>query len=157
MIPSMATTSTTPAGAWFSILGGAIAVVSGFLPWVMATTGLGGGFTRNAFQFGAHESFSVDGVVLMVLGTIAVIIGIVRLTNSAMPRFLQRSPIVLGIVVALVPLNRLPAINSSVHNIQNACSGACTASIGYGVYTAFVGALLMLIGGFVLRARSSHE
>jgi hypothetical protein len=147
--------STTPAGAWLSIIGGGLAIVSSFLPWSSATMVLGGA-TRNAFQLGAGEGFSVDGVVLLGLGAIAIIIGIVRLTNSAMPRYLQRSPIVLGLVVAAVAVNRIPGINTYVHNIQSSCSGACTASMGFGVYATFVAAALMLVGGLVLHSASSR-
>jgi hypothetical protein len=142
-----------PAGAWLSILGGGLAVVASFLPWVTGTSALGVTVTRNAFQFGANYGFSVDGVVLVALGVIGAVIGIARLTKTAMPRYLQRSPIVLGLVVAAVAVNRIPSINDLVHSVNNACSGNCSATMAYGVYICFLGAAFMLIGGIVLRSR----
>ncbi|HUC36937.1 MAG TPA: SHOCT domain-containing protein [Acidimicrobiales bacterium] len=147
--------STMPAGAWLSIIGGGLAALGSFLPWSSATIA-GVSDTRNAFQLGPSEGFSADGVFLLLLGAIAVIIGIVRLTNSEMPRYLQRSPIVLGLGVAGVAINRIGGINDYVHKIDNSCSSICTAAIGFGVYTTFVAAALLLLGGFVLRSQASQ-
>ena len=85
-----------PAGAWLAIIGGLLIGISAFLPWLTATA-LIDHVSRNGFQLGNNFGFSADGVVCIILGVVTVLVGIARLTNSATPRFLQRSAIVTGI------------------------------------------------------------
>lgn len=144
--------STMPVGAWIAIIGGGLSIIASFLPWVSATAFIVS-ISRNAFQLGAGNGFSPDGVILVLLGVISIVIGIARLTNSIIPRYIQRSPIVLGLGVAFVAINRLPSIIDLTNGPVN-CS-SCNASIGFGVYVTFVAAGLMIVGGLVLRSVTS--
>jgi len=81
----------------------------------------------------------------------------VRLTDSAMPRYVQSSPIVLGVAVAFATGVEIPGINAIANDVLNACAGSCSASVSYGVYLAFIAAGLMLIGGLVLRSQTGPD
>jgi len=120
--------------------------LSSFLPWASVQTLL---FTmnRNAFQLGQGRSFSATGAVLLLLGIVTALIGITCLTGSAMPRFLQRSPIVTGAAALLVAASNGPAIQNWAKTVGAA------ASVGFGVWVAVLAGLTALAGGIVLRPR----
>lgn len=149
--------STLPAGAWFAIIGGILAGIAALLPWLSASSVLGATITRDSFQLGSNFGFSIDGVLLVVAGALSIIIGIVRITGSQMPSYLQRSPIVMGAVITLIPLNRIISIHSLADKITHACSGTCVASIGIGMYICFAAGALAIIGGLVLRSSTSSR
>jgi hypothetical protein len=146
-------TSTVPVGAWMAITGGALMAVSAFLPWVSAQAAFAS-ISRNAFQLGNGNGFSADGLILVVLGLITVLVGITRLTKSAMPRYLQRSTIVTGIGPLLVAINRGPSIHSLVQHVNSSASGIVSASIGFGLWVAGLAGIIALVGGLILRSKS---
>lgn len=132
-------------------------VVGCFLPWLSATVFIGGGLSRNAFQLGNKLAFSIDGVIGVGLGAIAVVIGIVRLTNTSMPRYIQSSSAVVGLGGAILVANRWSSLNALVHKAQNALGNVGTASLGVGIYMVAVGAGLAIIGGIVLRKSTPSQ
>jgi hypothetical protein len=142
---------TTPAGSILAIIAGAVIAASAFLPWFTAHVGFAT-LNRNAFQLGSNEGFSIDGILLLLFGAIAIAIGISRLTRSQMPRWLQRSSIAIGVFVGLVIADRAPEIALLAHTVQGD-SSIFSAGIGYGVWVAGVGAALAVIAGFVLRSK----
>jgi FtsH-binding integral membrane protein len=118
------------------------------LAWMTATTGLGG-VSRNAFQLGNGESLTVDGPIAFVLGLILVGIAIARLTGSAMPRYLQRSPV----VVALGAFLLLALEFVSLHDwVKRRTSSVVIASIGVGFWVCCAGSLVALFGGALERS-----
>ena len=150
--------SELPVGACLSIVAGALIAAGVFLHWTSVTFG-GLGASQNAFQLGAfNESFRIDGVIALALGVVAVVIGIAGLTNSALPRFIQRSPIIVGIGAGLLVATRLSALNALVNadNLGLKRFGLGHASIGPGFYMVAVGAGLAVIAGLILRSRSSQ-
>ncbi len=60
--------STVPAGGWMAIIGGALMIVGAVLPWVTASAAFGVSLSRNAFQLGNNNGFSIDGVVAVIIG-----------------------------------------------------------------------------------------
>lgn len=147
-------TDTTPAGSVLAILSGAVMAIGAFLPWFTAHIGFAT-LNRNAFQLGNNYGFSIDGVLLLAFGAIAIAIGISRFTRSQMPRWIQRSPIVLGLAAGLVLVNRVPSINDLAHNVEGA-SSLLSAGIGYGVWVTGVGAALAVAAGFALRSQTKQ-
>lgn len=146
--------STLPAGAWLAIVAGAFMALGGFLPWGTANTVLLGTINRNAFQLGNNFGFSIDGVIALGLGIVTAIIGVTRLTKTAMPRYLQRSPLVTGIVAVILVIVDAPGINSWASQLNNS-SGATSAGIGYGLWlVAFAGALAV-VAGLTPRSRAA--
>jgi hypothetical protein len=128
-----------------------------FLPWISITFTGGAGVSRNAFQLGAfNDSFSIDGVIVLILGVVAVAIGIAGLTNSALCRFIQRSPIIVGVGAGVLAATRLSALNTLVKSANPALKGLGNASIGAGFYMVIVGAGVAVIGGLIFRSRSSQ-
>ncbi|MGH9107971.1 MAG: hypothetical protein ACRDY3_00645 [Acidimicrobiales bacterium] len=109
--------------------------------------------TRNAFQLGKDASFSADGLVLLLLGVVVALIGVVRLTSSSMPRWIQSSTIAPGIVAVLVCLNRLPALHSTAGKLNTSTAGIVAASTGFGVWVAIVGGALAIVAGLILRSK----
>src|SRR2546422_2304697 len=137
-------------GGWITILGGALAVLSAFVPWFTAQAAFVS-VNRNAFQLGSGQGFSADGVVLLILGIVTILIGLGRSMRVTLPAFIQRSPIVTGIAVAIVPLLRVGSINDLVQRVRGASSLA-SASIGFGVWIAIVAGVVSIVGGLVLRS-----
>jgi hypothetical protein len=158
MTPELATqprTSPLPVGAWLSIVAGALMAVGVFLPWSSAHV-FGRSAPQNAFQLGAHnESFRIDGVIILALGVVAVVIGIAGLMNIGLPRFIQRSPIIVGIGAGALVATRLSALNTLVNGVNRGLKsfGLGYASIGPGFYMVAVGAGLTVIAGLILRSR----
>lgn len=131
-------------------------IAGDFLPWLSATTGFGTGLTRNGFQLGKLDSLTFDGPLILLLGIITVVIGITHVTRSAMPTFIQRSPIATGVVVGLLLVNRWSGIHDAV-NAVNQKDASAFASVGYGFWLCAVGAGLAIIGGLVLRSSASAD
>jgi hypothetical protein len=127
--------------------------IAAFLPWFTAHVGLVT-INRNGFQLGNNYGFSIDGVLLLGFGAIAIAIGISRLTKSQMPRWIQRSTIVVGLAAGVVILLEVPSINNLAHRVESA-SSFVSAGIGYGLWVAGAGAALAVVAGFVLRGSSS--
>jgi len=119
------------------------------LAWLTATTGILS-IGRNAFQLGANQSLTFDGPVVLLLGLVIMAMGVARLTNTAMPRFVQSSPLVAGLAAAVV----LGLEYSSLHDWVNQVSGAyATASIGTGYWICCAGALITVFAGLSSRRK----
>jgi len=138
------------AGAAISILGGGLLLLSAFLPWMTARVAFAS-ISRNAFQLGNQMGFSADGLVLTLLGLVAILIGITRSLRASLPVFIQRSPIIVGIAAVLVPLVRVGSINSLAQKVSSS-SGLASASVGFGVWLAIFAAVITVVGGLLLRS-----
>ncbi len=133
--------SEPPVGACLAIVAGVLMAVGVFLPWISLTVLGRSGPSRNAFQLGAiNVSFSIDGVIALALGVVAVVIGITGLTNRALTRLIQRSPMIVGIGAGVLAATRLSELNTLVNNANPALKGLGNASIGLGFYMFAVGA-----------------
>ena len=139
-----------------AIIGGALMIVGAVLPWVTASAAFGESLSRNAFQLGSNNGFSIDGVVAVIMGVITILIGIVRLTNSQSPRYLQRSAIVTGVIAILICANRYSALNNLVNSATSASHGLATASISYGFWILGLGGAVAIAAGFILRSKSTR-
>jgi hypothetical protein len=122
-----ASSDTLAAGAWLAIVGGFVAGIGTLLPW-MTFTGFAG-LNRNAFQLGANLSTTADGPVLLILAIVTVVNGITRLARSSMPRFIQRSTLVTGVVMLIWVALEYSGLHSFV--TQHSTS-AILGSVGYG-------------------------
>ncbi|MHB1988914.1 MAG: zinc ribbon domain-containing protein [Acidimicrobiales bacterium] len=136
------------AGAWITLGGGAILVVSAFLPWFTASV-FSQSISRNGMQLGQGDSFSVDGLIILLLGLVAVLIAIGRLAKFSLPRWVQSSPVVVGLVASVYAALDIPGIDHLVASVRQR-SSLVTASTGFGVYLAVVGGVIALVGGLVL-------
>jgi hypothetical protein len=142
------TRDTTPSGAWLAILGGAGIAISTILPW-FTVTGLIG-INRNGFQLGSNNGLTFDGPICMALAVVTILIGISRLTGTSLPKYIQRSTIVTGLGVGVILVNRYSGIHDLVNQVNSHTD--FSASFGYGFWLCGVGAVVALVGGFVLRS-----
>lgn len=141
---------------WTVVVSGVLVAVGTLLAWMTATTGFIS-ILRNAFQMGDHESMTMDGPIVLVLGLILIGIGVARLTNTAMPRFVQRSPIIVGLGIGVV----LGIDYQSIHQwAQSVNSGVAIASVGTGFWGCCVGDVLAIVAGIGLMSserQATHE
>jgi len=130
---------------WVLIIAGALTAIGSFLPWEQASSGLAS-LTRNGFQLGADLSFSPDGLIVMILGVIAALIGITRLTGRQFPRWLNGSPMWLGAVILFESISDERSLTTMVNGLRRQDpSGLYT--VGYGVWFAIVGGALIAFAG----------
>ena len=132
--------------SWTVVAGGALVALGSLLAWMTATAGIFS-ISRNAFQLGDHESMTVDGPIVMVLGLLLIGIGVARLTNTSMPRFVQKSPIIVGLGVALVLGYDYQSIHQWALSLNS--SGAL-GSVGTGYWVCCVGDALAILAGIGL-------
>jgi len=139
-----------PVGAWFAIIAGVLLTISAFLPWLSASSSLAS-ISRSGFQLGANDGFSADGVIALALGVVTVGIGIARLTNSRMPRWLTRSTIVTGIGAGLLFASDIGSVVAWERGINDAHPQLFTAQVGIGLILLAVAAGVAVVAGLVLR------
>lgn len=142
---------TTPTGAFLAIAAGAVMIIGSFLPWFTAHLGVVS-INRNAFQLGNNYGFSMDGVIVLALGLVTIAIGISRLTRSEMPRWIQRSCIITGVICGVFALSDVSSITNLAHRVENS-SSLVTAGVGYGLPVTVVGSAIAVIAGFILRTK----
>jgi len=131
---------------WTVVAAGALVAIGSLLAWMTASAGIIS-ISRNAFQMGDHESMTADGPIVMVLGLILIGIGIARLTNTSMPRFIQRSPIIAGLGAALVLGYDYHSIRQWAESIN---SSRALGSVGTGFWVCCVGDALAIAAGIGL-------
>src|SRR5436190_12930157 len=117
------------AGASITGIGGGLILLGTFLPWVTAQAGFIS-VNRNALQLGENNSLSIDGILLLVFGILAIVIAITRASGASMPRFLQGSAIVVGVIAGLLCVYDIIQVNDLTKTIRDASSLA-TASVGF--------------------------
>jgi hypothetical protein len=139
--------------AWLAIIGGGLVALGAFLPWFTGATLGYLSFNRNSFQLSNQNGLTFAGPMCLLLASVTVVIGIVRLTQAAMPRFLQRSTIVTAIAIYLVLLSQYSGVQHDWLNPITDTMGSL--AVGSGFWTCCAGALLALIAGFVMRPRRS--
>jgi hypothetical protein len=143
-------TSRASGGGWFSLVGGLLIVAGSLLPWTHAQV-LAAIVDRNGMQLGANSGFSVVGLVTLILGLITCLIGLSTVAHFQMPRFVQRSSIITGVVAAALVALNIPTLEHYVQTVQ-ATSALAQASLGYGLWLVFIGCALSITGGLVVRA-----
>jgi hypothetical protein len=135
-----------------ALVGGALLVLSAFLPWFTATV-----FTlsisRNGMQLGQGDSFSIDGLLMVLFGVEVLIVAVTRLTAAQLPTWLQSSTIVVGVAAVAVALFEIPSVNDLVNHVRQSSSIA-VASVGFGLYVAILGGLVAVGGGIAMRTGS---
>jgi uncharacterized paraquat-inducible protein A len=138
------------AGAVITMFAGALMILGAFLPWMSAQAAFFS-INRNSFQLGNQSGFSPDGVFLLVLGIVTILIGVSRSMRTALPAYIQRSPIITGIGAVVVALARVGSINHLVQQVRTASSLA-SASIGFGLWLTIVAGVVAVVGGLALRS-----
>lgn len=139
--------SDTKAGGVFAAIAGGLIILGSFLPWATVQSGFGS-FSRSGMDGG-------DGIFTVALGILTLVIGIARVAAFAVPSFLQRSTIVTGILTGVGVIYEHVDISDRISRISEDTEGIATASIGSGIWTLYVGAVLAIVAGFILRGSKS--
>jgi hypothetical protein len=124
-------------------LGGLLIVLGSFLPWLTATAPFVGTITRNGMEGG-------DGIITLILGVLTILIGVSQLTATRMPALLQRSSIVTGAITGAVAIYDYVEVQRRIEDVKEQ-SELISASVGAGIWTLIVGAILAIVGGVVVR------
>jgi hypothetical protein len=125
-------------------LGGLLIVLGSFLPWLTATAPFVGTISRNGMEGG-------DGIITLILGVVVtILIGVSQLTATRMPALLQRSSIVTGVITGAVAIYDYVEVQRRIEDVKEQ-SELISASVGAGIWTLIVGAILAIVGGVVVR------
>jgi hypothetical protein len=130
-------------GATMTLIGGVLIVLGSFLPWLTATAPLVGTISRNGMEGG-------DGVITLILGVVTILIGVTQLTATNLPTLLQRSPIVTGAITGIVAVSNYLNVQQRIEDVREE-SELIAASVGAGIWTLVVGAVLAVVGGVLVR------
>jgi hypothetical protein len=139
--------SQAVAGAVLVVIAGLLIVLGSFLPWITLRAAFVGTVSRSGMEGG-------DGIGTLLLGVVTVVIGVARLASARLPRFVQRSSIVTGGVTFLIAAIDYADAASRVRAASSRLSEVGAASVGPGLWTLFLGAIIAVVGGFVLLNRS---
>jgi hypothetical protein len=126
-----------------TLLGGVLIVLGSFLPWLTATAPFVGTISRNGMEGG-------DGVITLILGVVTILIGVTQLTGTNLPTLLQRSPIVTGAIAGIVAVTNYLNVQQRIEDVREE-SELIAASVGAGIWTLVVGAVLAIVGGVLVR------
>lgn len=138
-------------GALVSVAGGALLIVSAYLPWVTAAAFIVS-VARNAFELGDGPASSWPGLALVALGVVAAAVGVVRLViRTPLPWFVRRVPIACGVGAFLVLVGKAMAARDLAG--QDVFFGLVDIAIGPGPYLALAAAVLTVLGGVVAGRR----
>ena len=152
-------------GASFAMLAGVLMIVGSFLPWMTATitTFSTSAFfgptidtetiTRNGWQLGADKGFSIDGLLILIFGVITLLIGLTRLADSPMPRYVQRSSIVTGLAATGIMIWATVQVQDFVASRELGID----ANVGPGPAVVFVGCFFAVIGGLILLSAATTK
>lgn len=130
-------------GATMTGLGGLLIILGSFLPWLTATAPFVGTITRNGMEGG-------DGIITLILGVITILIGVSQLTATRLPTLLQRSSIATGVITGIVAAFNYLEVQRRIED-ANEQTELVAASVGSGIWTLVVGAVLAIVGGVLLR------
>jgi hypothetical protein len=124
-------------------LGGLLIVLDSFLPWLTATAPFVGTISRNGMEGG-------DGIITLILGVVTILIGVSQLTATRLPALLQRSSIITGIITGAVEIFDYVDVQRRIEDVKEQTE-LVSASVGAGIWTLIVGAVLAIVGGVVVR------
>ncbi len=115
------------------VVGGILALVGSFLPWISVSDGT--------------TTLTLIGAIIPIFGWLFLIFAILGLILVAIP---NKITAILGMVFGILALIMgivTVALTSLIANIVGGTGTGVTVSIGYGAYVALVGAVLLMIGG----------
>ena len=91
-----------------------------------------------------------DGVITLILGVVTILIGVTQLTATNLPILLQRSPIITGAISGIVAIINYLDVQQRIEDVREE-SELIAASVGAGIWTLVVGAVLAIVGGILVR------
>lgn len=122
-------------------LGAVLAVIATLLPWIKASTGFGS-VSRSGLDF------ADDAKILLVLGILAGLVALGRLTGWEMPSVLRGSVVIAGLIMVADSIYDYTQVKDRVDSAAG--QDTVLVTMGTGVYLAIAGSVLVLLGGLAL-------
>jgi hypothetical protein len=138
--------------SWLVLLGAAVLIIAAFLPWFTASAAFVS-VSRNAFQLGQDEGFSIDGLVMVAAGIVAGLVAIAHLRHTTLR--VKWSAIVAGLVAAIWAGFDVANINQSLVDPVKAKGGV--ASVGFGVWLAVIGGVVTALAAIAMRREMTAQ
>ncbi|GAY11075.1 MmcQ/YjbR family DNA-binding protein [Pseudonocardia sp. N23] len=140
--------------AIITVVGGLLAAVGSFLPWVTLQAG-----TFGSLSVAGTEG---DGIITLIVGILIVAVGVLRLLKPSIPALVQRVPILLGLIVVGLGVYVIINLNSTMAEAGAATGGlageladAFDFSLGFGLIMTIVGGVVAVVGGIVVSKASA--
>lgn len=131
------------------VIGGALAVLGSFLPWITATVAFAGTIERNGFDGGG------DGVFTAALGIIIALIGVALLARSGKARTARIGAIIAGLALGGLGLLEIGSVNDRIASLGSG-TVSVAANVGTGLIVVEFAAVLTIIGAFLPDGRSTR-
>jgi hypothetical protein len=138
-------------GAIMSTVAGALLIAGSFLPWasvhILAHT-----IRRSGMGWRA-------GVFTLILGILALVVGIAGLAKLRLPTFAGIGTIAVGVVSAVIGIFEFARISTRLDTLrhlverfgaQRLADRFATGHVGIGLWGVIAGSVLAIVGGFIL-------
>ena len=141
------TQATTSVCNWVLGFGGALMVFGSLLPWTYAKI-----FftieTRNGMQLGPNNGFSIDGLITLIFGVHATVVGVLGVKRNRVLGWWGVPVVVDGTVGLGVSLYNLAMAFTYLTSVKAGLLGV-TAQIGYGLVAVIAGSAMVAGSGAV--------
>jgi hypothetical protein len=91
-----------------------------------------------------------DGIITLILGVVTILISVSQLTATRLPALLQRSSIATCIITGAVAIYDYVDVQRRIQDVKEQTE-LISASVGAGIWTLIVGAILAIVGGVLVR------
>jgi hypothetical protein len=91
-----------------------------------------------------------DGIITLILGVVTILISVSQLTATRLPALLQRSSIATGIITGAVAIYDYVDVQRRIQDVKEQTE-LISASVGAGIWTLIVSAILAIVGGVLVR------
>jgi len=138
------------------IIGGTVTAAGSLLPWTHATILLTT-LNRNGMQLGVNRSFSVNGLITLIFGTLGVMVAVIHMKRDVQPIAYSVVAAVGGIVSLGIGLN---GIREAMNYTVAVKSGLLfvSAGIGSGLWMVILGGAGITVGSLLsLVRRTNHD
>lgn len=128
-------------GPGLVLVGGALAAVGSFLPWVTASAGALSA-SRNGIDGGG------DGYISLILGGVLVLVGILAVVSKP-SRTWGVVALIPAVLLLLLGVTDLQSVGERISSLDSSISGG----VGIGLIAVVFGAVIGIIGGIVCLRR----
>jgi len=122
------------------LIGGVLAALGSFLPWVTATAAFVGTISRNGFDGGG------DGVITIALGIVISLSALALITHSGSPRTARIAALVSAAILGIVAVADINSVNERLRGLDTTYAAG---SVGMGLVVIAFAAVLTFIGAFL--------
>ncbi len=138
-------------GALLMAIASGLVILGAFGTWIKLTTAFGS-VSLSGIDGGS------DGAILVILGVVVLIIAVMNLTNTRVRTSgnLAIGGATIGVLVLLATVADYADISGRVKQANASGKGIGSATIGWGIWTLFIGGALVIIGAVIL-ARTKKE